>query len=561
MSKIYLIEIAIGPVQDFIASARKLCDLWFGSYVLSELSKATAQNLAINGCELIFPAVDKSEIAVDLKPNSELIVANKILASYQGEKDPRQLVADAKSVWRKKLNKMAEDTLSYIRKDHDLELKEDLFRAQIDDIGEFFGVWTSLDQSGYAKARDRVEQLLAGRKNLREFNAPSWSGAGLPKNSLDGLRESALKNSGEIQGLLKLNEQLDAMGCVKRFYPLTQKMLNVQFDDLAQIAIRPWLKAVENQGLKKPEWPSGKPLSGEEFFDEANLDLLRALIKKPEIGPLTKYACLLLGDGDKMGAAIGEISTPEGHKRFSKVLSKFANDARSIIEEHEGSLVYAGGDDVLAYVPLHTALSCGNSLRRQFKNLMAGVCRELGLRSDVPTFSIGMSIVHYQEPLSSALNTVRKAETIAKNKGGRNALALIQDKRSGSPIVAVGKWDTDEGLPGIAERLSNWIELYRKQDDVSGFSARLGYQLREASRESGDEMKFEIQQDRLVPQNAAAAFVLRIFHQKEAFRSMEKAKLHEWEVKLFRGYKSIRQLADELVIAHQFAILPVYGKE
>ena len=34
----YLVEIAVGPVQAFIASARKLRDLWFGSTLLSELS-------------------------------------------------------------------------------------------------------------------------------------------------------------------------------------------------------------------------------------------------------------------------------------------------------------------------------------------------------------------------------------------------------------------------------------------------------------------------------------------------------------------------------------------
>ena len=39
----YLISIAIGPVQDFIASARRSRDLWFGSWLLSELSKTAAR--------------------------------------------------------------------------------------------------------------------------------------------------------------------------------------------------------------------------------------------------------------------------------------------------------------------------------------------------------------------------------------------------------------------------------------------------------------------------------------------------------------------------------------
>ncbi|HTQ79571.1 MAG TPA: type III-B CRISPR-associated protein Cas10/Cmr2, partial [Thermoanaerobaculia bacterium] len=38
-----ILLITLGPVQDFIAAARRCRDLWFGSWLLSELSKATAQ--------------------------------------------------------------------------------------------------------------------------------------------------------------------------------------------------------------------------------------------------------------------------------------------------------------------------------------------------------------------------------------------------------------------------------------------------------------------------------------------------------------------------------------
>ena len=40
MPTTYLVNIAIGPVQEFIASARRSRDMWFGSWLLSELSKA-----------------------------------------------------------------------------------------------------------------------------------------------------------------------------------------------------------------------------------------------------------------------------------------------------------------------------------------------------------------------------------------------------------------------------------------------------------------------------------------------------------------------------------------
>ena len=43
----HLLQIAIGPVQEFIAAARRTRDLWFGSYLLSEISKAAALSVLV----------------------------------------------------------------------------------------------------------------------------------------------------------------------------------------------------------------------------------------------------------------------------------------------------------------------------------------------------------------------------------------------------------------------------------------------------------------------------------------------------------------------------------
>ncbi len=51
----HLLVIALGPVQDFISAARRTRDLWFGSYLLSEISKAAARAVRKAGGELIFP--------------------------------------------------------------------------------------------------------------------------------------------------------------------------------------------------------------------------------------------------------------------------------------------------------------------------------------------------------------------------------------------------------------------------------------------------------------------------------------------------------------------------
>src|SRR5687767_14783001 len=82
----YVLAVSIGPVQDFIASARRSRDLWFGSWLLSELSKAAARAVADREGDvscLVFPSpVD----AGGLDPESDFNAANKIVAVVSAER-------------------------------------------------------------------------------------------------------------------------------------------------------------------------------------------------------------------------------------------------------------------------------------------------------------------------------------------------------------------------------------------------------------------------------------------------------------------------------------------
>ena len=55
----HLFICTIGPVQDFIKTARRSRDLWYGSWMLSELSKAAAKEVGKEN--LIFPAPAKQK--------------------------------------------------------------------------------------------------------------------------------------------------------------------------------------------------------------------------------------------------------------------------------------------------------------------------------------------------------------------------------------------------------------------------------------------------------------------------------------------------------------------
>ncbi|MEZ4522946.1 MAG: hypothetical protein R3A46_15110 [Thermomicrobiales bacterium] len=46
----------------------------------------------------------------------------------------------------------------------------------------------------------------------------------------------------------------------------------------------------------------------------------------------------------------------------------YARNALDIVVKHRGLPVYTGGDDVLAFLPLDTAIACADELRRDFPN-------------------------------------------------------------------------------------------------------------------------------------------------------------------------------------------------
>lgn len=590
-----LLLISIGPVQDFIASARKLRDLWFGSWCLSELSKSVARTLHEEGASLIFPAIGK-ENAEKLDAESKLNVANKIMAVVASPEKAGELTRKGRDAWAARLKTFAEK----VRADSaSVKIDWDLFDRQLDDYGEFFSVWVDIDKAGgYGEARQRAEQLMGARKNLREFRAPAWPGVGRKKNSLDGARESVLKKPVEVKGLLKAGELLDAMGCIKRFADLGRQRM--RFYDLSDMALLPWLEGMARDEKRRNAYdtfvglvkaftnehdnkrlPSSsvdhlvvsapsylfflqKKDLEEELGVEASLmgDIwnARTAMAKNGNGPdKSAYAAILVGDGDHMGTMIDAITTREGHARFARQLSGFAERSEGIIRDHGGGLVYAGGDDVMAYLPMHTVVACADELRKTFHETMKGVHEtlDLGDTVSVPTFSAGVALVHHKAPLDQALELARTAERQAKNEGGRNALAIIQSKRSGADVSVHGKFDAVNGLPGMAERLHRIVAYFQHPEAL--LSSRLGYQLREATTLGRDKLSFTVDDDGVVPGDAMSALVKRIFDKKNG---QDKA-LNSQIQGLLVGRTSLRQLSDELVIGHQLAeaTMMAEGKE
>jgi CRISPR-associated protein Cmr2 len=153
------------------------------------------------------------------------------------------------------------------------------------------------------------------------------------------------------------------------------------------------------------------------------------------------YVACLIADGDHMGRALDLLFEETQHRDFSLALSKFAASARGIVERnHSGALIYSGGDDVLAFLPLPEALACAEDLRQAFELAIRSACGSLPANIR-PTLSVGIGIGHILEAMGDLLALGREAERAAKRE--RNSLAVLVDMRSGGRLTWSARWDRD----------------------------------------------------------------------------------------------------------------------
>ncbi|MEW6168801.1 MAG: type III-B CRISPR-associated protein Cas10/Cmr2 [Pseudomonadota bacterium] len=277
-----------------------------------------------------------------------------------------------------------------------------------------------------------------------------------------------------------------------------------------------------------PAWlDAARESEDERALEAVNRKIEDLLGKKPET-----YYALLMMDGDRMGAWLsGENAiayrdsfhqkvrdgiqpfaakhpaleayfsqtralSPNRHLAISAALNDFSlSVARHVVEEEfMGRLIYAGGDDVLAMLPVSDLLPCMQRLRAAYSGhdgqqnaesrgrdrlvlrdgfalLGNKLMRMMGSPWTTPdgrvhpgaTASIGAVIAHHQAPLSAVLRALRAAEKRAKNEGDRDAFSLTVLKRSGGALFFTDKWQRD-GVDPVLTCLRELALAFRDED-------------------------------------------------------------------------------------------------
>ena len=166
--------------------------------------------------------------------------------------------------------------------------------------------------------------------------------------------------------------------------------------------------------------------------------------------------------------------TPSVHKAISEALGDFSlNTVPYVIKKYNGHLIYAGGDDVLSVMPVNTVLQAAQELRELYRTPFLikradgsiEKCtdsytpqkdeRLLIHLGDASTISAAVVIAHHKEPLRSLITDAHHIlDSEAKEKTGRDAIAISLRKRSGAEKVISMKWENIDG--------GSFIDIFRK---------------------------------------------------------------------------------------------------
>ena len=264
----------------------------------------------------------------------------------------------------------------------------------------------------------------------------------------------------------------------------------------------------------------------EERNVKGRLGALAENVKKLEqkYGIPDPYLAILAADGDAMGERISRIESSDEHRRFSTRLAGFAQRVAAIVEQHVGCLVYAGGDDVLAFLPVNEVLTCARQLHDLFISLIPEA-----------TLSVGIAIGHFMEPLEDLLTHARKAERQSKLPD-RNGLAVHLHPHSGAPVKIRQSWTNDPD-----RRLAQWSMLFRKEM----ISSKAAYAVHELARDYENWPKGSD------PGQAMLEDIVRLLSRKQL--TEEAQLLLREQLKTVTTSKALKTLAEELLIARRIS--------
>jgi len=183
----------------------------------------------------------------------------------------------------------------------------------------------------------------------------------------------------------------------------------------------------------------------------------------------TPFYAVLMMDGDSLGTQMSSLVNQE---KIANSLNAFTKNVEGVVKDNNGFLIYAGGDDVLALLPLEDALPCALACRNTYTAAFNG--------TDINTTLSGAVIyAHVKTALGEVLRQAHHVlDDVAKEGAGRDAIAIRVLKPGGDHLTWAQPWEI--ALEGGQIILENLIADFQKASDAEGqFSSKFFYRMRE----------------------------------------------------------------------------------
>lgn len=445
MSEKQMIVFSIGPVQSFIAAARKTEDLWSGSFILSYLIERAMKKLVdegVNEEDFIYPKVTENDLDPAKKTDSNANVAswpNRLTAFAHGTIDEvTDIVKKVDSVVRQEFKRICLYGINQVFPKH--IQTEHLMKQAINQIEQLLEVyWVVQPYEGkYKEEKSQLEARLNAIKNDRMYRQ---------------LPESGLTCTVCAQRDALYMDPFDNDATIKQ---IKEKVKNTWSQRSEKF------KGKENDGrIRDDEYLCsiciGKRVA-REYFKKEVYQQSSSFQSFPSVldiaGKYTYYAILSM-DGDNMGSWFNN-KTSEDAGKVSHALATFSRQVvPNVIKNAKGHLVYAGGDDVLAFLPVDKALQVANELRIKFGAKGSGL--------EGATASVGLMIGHRKAPLHVLLQEAKRLEDLAKSyvhkdqHQEKNALAIAV-RTSSEKREAVVPWQIQgEQTSDLLFELIEWL--------------------------------------------------------------------------------------------------------
>ena len=444
------IDISIGPVQGFIAQARRTRDLWGGSFLLSFLAARAMDGARKAGATVVQPHVEGDALLEwasgkrNGSPPKIGTITNHFAVETNGS--PREVANAARNsfngAWREACAAVWDRYVSHAVSASDGA--EAIWNRQIENFWEFS--WTAGDP-------DERSQPLARRKHWRSHRPSDEPGdkctvmsdfqelSGYVRATDSAKQDAFWERIGDQTGDLDIRddkERLCAIALVKRLFPSVAKRAVGWEPDMSG-------------------WPSTLDMGESSFY------------------------ALLFADGDKLGKLIAEMEGDDAIRKVSESVARFVKKVPEIVKREDcvGVTIYAGGEDVLIMLPADKAIECAQAISCEYRAAFSE-------HIDRATASAAVVFAHQSGvSLRAALEEGRRLlDDVAKDGNGRDSLAVSVLKPSGRYCEWTSSWNRgddqdDETGKRAAASLRRLKKAIYQDGDAPGLSSSLIYRIRD----------------------------------------------------------------------------------